>query len=94
MSIRYTRRASIDLLNIQEYIAKDNPAAAYRTTQLIRRRIEQLAEQPGLGRSGRVAGSRELVIAGTPYVVAYRIADRHIDVLAVLHGARQWPDTL
>jgi plasmid stabilization system protein ParE len=39
-----------------------------------------------------VAGTRELVVYRTPYIVAYSIAEDHIDILAVMHGARKWPD--
>jgi plasmid stabilization system protein ParE len=46
-----------------------------------------------MGRPGRVPGTRELVVAGTPYVVAYRVAASQIDVLAVIHAARRWPQT-
>lgn len=45
------------------------------------------------GRTGRVSDTRELVIAGTPYVVAYRITHQsEVQILAVLHGKRRWPD--
>jgi toxin ParE1/3/4 len=39
-----------------------------------------------------VAGTRELVIRGTPFVVAYRVKKNEVWVLAVIHGARKWPD--
>jgi toxin ParE1/3/4 len=35
--------------------------------------------------------SRELVVTGTPFVVAYRVNGESIQILAVLHGARKWP---
>jgi plasmid stabilization system protein ParE len=47
-----------------------------------------------MGRSGRVAGTRELVIAGTPYLVAYRVEAKAVVILAVIHGAQRWPDEL
>jgi plasmid stabilization system protein ParE len=33
-----------------------------------------------------------LAVTGTPYIVAYRIKGDQIDILAVLHAARKWPD--
>jgi plasmid stabilization system protein ParE len=44
-----------------------------------------------MGRPGRVAGSRELVIA--PYVIAYRSRKSAIEILGIIHGARRWPDS-
>lgn len=51
-----------------------------------------LSRHPEIGRQGRAGGTRELVVSRTPYIVAYRVADRRVEVLAVLHGAQQWPD--
>src|SRR5437764_1785820 len=47
----------------------DKPAAAPRVIERIRTAVERLQEFPFLGRPGRVEGTRELVIAGTPYIV-------------------------
>jgi toxin ParE1/3/4 len=44
------------------------------------------------GRDGRVAGTREPVIPGTPFLVAYRIEKNEVRILAVLHAAREWPE--
>jgi toxin ParE1/3/4 len=51
-----------------------------------------LDRTPSMGRPGRVPGTRELVIAGTPYIVAYRAKRRSIEILRVLHGAQKWTD--
>lgn len=55
-------------------------------------RTRTLAAHPYLGRPGRIAGTREPVIASTPFIVAYRVADDRTEILAVFHGARIWPD--
>ena len=93
MKVRWTRPARDDLIRIQDYIAQDNPRAAYRVVETIRERTGKLAEHPRSGRAGRVEGTRELVITDTPYLVAYRIQGEWIDVLAVLHGSRRWPES-
>jgi plasmid stabilization system protein ParE len=56
--------------------------------------VARLANQPGLGRAGRLEGTRELVVIGTPYIVAYRVTSTEIDVLTILHGAQRRPDAL
>ena len=93
MNVLWLDRAEADLNEIFDYLADQEPAAAARTYQLINDRVSLLADYPGLGRPGRVVGTRELVIAQTPYVVAYTV-DQTVEavvVLRVLHGAREWP---
>jgi addiction module RelE/StbE family toxin len=84
---RYFRR----LEDIREWIARDNPAAAARMMTRIRTAVERLATVPGTGRPGRVAGTRELVISGTPYIVPYRVKGDAVQIITVLHSAQRWP---
>jgi len=86
--------AYADLAELVRYIASDDPAAAYRMHDEIRNQINMLATHPRIGRPGRVIGTRELVIAGTPYIAAYRIFGEVLTVLRLLHGARLWPPKL
>jgi toxin ParE1/3/4 len=54
--------------------------------------IDALRDHPNLGKPGRLTGTRELVVGGTPYVVPYRVLGDDVEILAVFHGARRWPD--
>ena len=94
MQITWHRRARHDLQALRESIAEVNPRAARQVAQRILHAVGLLAEQPSLGRPGRVPETRELVITGTPYIAAYRVVDDTIVILRVLHGARQWPERL
>jgi toxin ParE1/3/4 len=58
----------------------------------IKERVSVLENNPQIGRSGRVGGTRELVLTGTQYILPYRVKGRQIQILAVFHTARQWPD--
>ncbi len=91
MKLRYTRQALADLDEARGYIAERNPRAASATVARIRQSIDGLRMFPERGREGRIEGTRELVVPDTPFVVAYRIARRHVEVLAIFHGARRWP---
>lgn len=93
MIITWTPLAQADLIAIVEYLLEANPIAAIETEQRITEAIEQLADFPGLGRPGRVASTRELVITDTPYIAAYRVQREQVEVLRVLHGTRKWPET-
>lgn len=46
-----------------------------------------------MGRPGRKQGTRELVISRTPFIVVYRLKAKRIELLRVLHGSQQWPET-
>ena len=93
MKVRWSRPASLHLAESGDFVARDNPTAAHRLVDTIITRTEALAAHPQLGRPGRVAETRELVAAGTPHIVAYRVRLGTVEVLAVFHGARRWPDT-
>jgi toxin ParE1/3/4 len=89
--LKWTRAASRDLDRVEEYISRDNPIAAVDTVLQIIRHVGMLADHPGMGRPGRVDGTRELTIAGLPYIVAYIHRGDTVTVLRVLHGAMKWP---
>lgn len=74
-----------------DYIAKDSPKAAIEQGDLIELRVNQLLDHPEMGRPGRMKGTRELVVAGTPFVVVYRLKPKakRIELIRVLHGAQR-----
>ncbi len=57
----------------------------------IRQSVSRLQELPDSGRVGRIAGTRELVVPGLPYILPYRIGKDQIQILAILHGNLLWP---
>lgn len=75
-----------------DYIAADNSTAAETVLERIFSAVEFLERHSNLGRLGRVAGTRELVIPNTPFILVYRGHRAGLEVLAVLHGARKWPE--
>lgn len=92
MLIVWQTGAIDDLDAVFEFIGTENPPAALAMCELIEKRVGQLADHPLLGREGRVALTRELVIAGTPFIVVYRVTANQVDILAVLHTAMRWSD--
>jgi toxin ParE1/3/4 len=89
MKLVWEPRALAQLDAAVEYIAQDDPAAAWRTYDRIVERAEQLQSFPELGPPGRVHGTRELVIIGTPYVVAYRVTVDEIQIATVWHSSQR-----
>lgn len=93
-AVRWTRRARRRLDEIGARIEMDNPAAAARTVREIALGVHRLGANPGRGRPGRIRGTRELVVVGTPYIVAYRVHAGDVEILTIQHGAQLWPDAL
>lgn len=89
MKIRWLNRATESLIAIHNHIADDNPAAAKRAALRVRVATERLAMFPLSGRLGEVAGTRELIVPGTPYIVTYRIMGEEVQILRVFHNAQQ-----
>jgi toxin ParE1/3/4 len=90
--VSWLRAALANLDAEAEYIAEDNPAAAGRVVQKIFEAVDLLRENPAMGRAGRVAETRELVVAETPYIIPYRIRGDVVEILRVFHAARKWPE--
>jgi len=88
--VRWRPLAEADRDAILDHIAQDNPVAAIELGDAIDRRVAALPQHPKLYRVGRVRGTRELVVHPN-YVLVYRIARDEIQILRVLHSARQWP---
>jgi toxin ParE1/3/4 len=92
--VRWLRRALANPDAEAEYIAVDDRAATGRVVLRILRAVDLLKKNPALGRAGRVTGTRELVVAGTPYIVPYRVRGEAVEILRVFHAARKWPEKL
>jgi toxin ParE1/3/4 len=90
----WSPRAIAHLGELRAYIARDNPNAATRVGRTLLAAVERLAEMPNLGRPGRIAGTREVVVPGTPYVIPYRMRGDRLEVIAVFHGRQKWPKRL
>lgn len=91
----WSPEAIADLVALRAFIEQDDAAAAQRVALHILHNVETLlSNHPGMGRPGRVPGTRELVIPKTPFIVPYRLVGDVIQILRVYHGARRWPDSL
>jgi len=86
--------ALADRDEIFSYLEQRSPKAAIRIDDLIVSAVRRLTKFPEIGRPGRVEGTRELVVVGTPYIAAYAVLPDRVRVLRVLHGGQMWPDEL
>lgn len=91
MRVEWLPEATRSLVAQLEWIGERDPWVAIDIGDAIEAAVSRLADHPTMARPGRVAGTRELVVVGTPYVVVYRIEPTAVVVLRVLHGAQRWP---
>jgi len=91
VSIKWSRRAASDLEAVVAHIMEDDRATAQQGAGRITLAVEKLAVFPGLGRPGRVQATRELSLAGLPYIVIYQTEKQDVAILRILHARMQWP---
>jgi addiction module RelE/StbE family toxin len=82
----WTNRALKQLDDIADFIARDNPLRAKAFVIELSNKLEVLKTQ-SLGRSGRVFGTKELVLHPN-YLAVYRIKTNQVQVLTILHTAQ------
>ncbi|MCH8543732.1 MAG: type II toxin-antitoxin system RelE/ParE family toxin [Alcanivorax sp.] len=94
MEIKWLRKALNNPDQEAEYIARENPEAARELVARIHNSVSLLTDNPALGHPGRLPGTREIVVPGTPYIVPYRVSGRpeRVEVLRVFHAARKLPE--
>jgi toxin ParE1/3/4 len=90
LRLEWTKYAKADLLAILEYIANHDANAARRFKEEVDLRIGHLPRHPRLYKTGREAGTREIVVAPN-YLVVYAETPTTVLILRVLHAAQQWP---
>jgi toxin ParE1/3/4 len=89
VKIVWTRTARRDLEHLHAHIMEHDPGAAARMAAAILASVETLKQFPARGRAGRMPGTRELVVVGTPYLVPYKLEGERLEIVAALHGARR-----
>jgi len=94
MRIEWSAAASSDLETILFQIAAENVSVAIRVDSQIERHVDLLADFPWMGRRGRLAGTRELVVPRCRCVVAYLVDGEIVRILRVIHGGQEWPAIL
>lgn len=92
MEIRLSPEAEQDLIEIFDYILEDNPPAAEKVLAYISDEIQHLSDHTYIGRSGRVPGTRELILTKVPFIIPYQVTEDTLEILRVYHTSRKWPD--
>jgi toxin ParE1/3/4 len=94
MNYRISDEAQRDLANIGQHIAQDNPARAVSFVDELTAKFRLVAERP-LSFPARAEWHPALRSAlHRPYIIVFRVADDHVDIVRVFHGARDIPNLL
>jgi toxin ParE1/3/4 len=92
LRIEFTRFAEADLIDIHQWIARDDLRTADRILSRIRQATVVLGQFPFLGHEGSVSGTREWAVKGLPYFVVYRVIDHEaVIILNIIHARRDYP---
>ena len=98
---RITPRAKSDVREIYVYIDKDKSDPAVRFLQAAYDTFELISQMPGSGRKWQGDNSRLQGVRVYPmkspfrnYLIFYREAADAVEILAVIHGARNLADAL
>ena len=94
MRIQWFAAAIQDLISLRQYIAVEKPETPADVAARILDNMENLRNHPALGRAGRVEGTRELIMGNLPFIIPYRVRNKTIEILRVLHTSRRWPTQL
>ena len=93
MEVKWLKMALADLENEINFVASDNPKQAAVLLERVMSSVDALVHQPGIGRPGRIANTRELIIPDTRYLIPYRVTGNPpaVQILRVFHTSRRAP---
>ena len=91
MHIKWTRQALTHLEREVESIARDNPQAAGHVVKHIQKDSEKFGRINMYGMSGKLPGFTLVGSSDLPYIIAYRIRKDTVEIVQVLHSARETP---
>ena len=87
MALKWTKTALRSVDEIAGFIAKDSPTRASSFVLELRDAVTTLQVHPGMGRAGRVPGTRELVLHKN-YIAIYRVRGDDVEILRLHQVAR------
>jgi len=89
MRVKWLQKALRNLDAEGPYVAADDDAAAPLVVTRVMAAIDALADQPNLGRPGRMPGTRELMVRQTRYVVPHRMRGETAELLGGFYASRR-----
>ena len=91
MNICWMEQARDDLNHWLDYMSLRNPEAGNRIVVEVLEAVELLAENPLMGKVGKVHNTRELIIPDNPLKVIYHVERNLVTILFIPHQRQRWP---
>ena len=91
MRIEWAKRAELQFLELLAQIHIENPGAAWRLHRRTIQWTHKLSQFPNSGRAGRMPGTREMFVVGTPFLLVYTVMPEFVSIDFVIHTSQQWP---
>lgn len=91
--IHYLPAAEKDLVDILEYIRKDNPSAAFKLINEIDKTISKLEEFPDMGvipKDLRLKSLNYRMLIIRNYLVFYTVTNNVVEIRRILQGKRKY----
>jgi len=89
--LKETKIALANLDEISTFYENQQRDLGFRFAQYFYAQIDILRSMPNIGRSGKVFGTRELILHNFPYFIVYRVRKHHVQILRIFHQQRQYP---
>ena len=87
--LEFSRSSIADIESIKQYISTVNPRAAERVINRMIKVADHLVDFPMLGRIGRKAGTREIIVPEYPYLLVYRLTASKVIIVTVAHQPKK-----
>ena len=89
VKVLWTKRSISNLEAELNYYGQINPNLAKELSNIVKDSIEKIQFMPGIGREGKKISYREYVLQKYPYIIAYRVRNNVLEVLAIIHQQRK-----
>ena len=91
-TLRRHPQAEQDLIEIYQHISRDNPPAAEKLVRAVNAKCETLARSPMIGRARPELREELRSFPYGAYLILYRIIDDGVEIVRVVHAARNLDD--
>ena len=92
LTILETRKTLQALSEVLEYYESQQSGLGARFLRSYDTQIEVVRDMPKIGRSGKVFGTRELVMQDFPFLVVYRIRKDYLEIIRLIHQSMKYPN--
>lgn len=90
LPVEWRNKATLNVLEIVDYISQENPQAAEKMRIAIYQAAEIIGEMPYANRVGRLRGTREKIVHPN-YIIVYRVKTDKVEIVSVMHTRRNYP---